>query len=451
MTGTRNSNTLFRLCLAAAFSGPLHADDLTLADGASRLTGTVRAISDAGVVELASPMSPSPLLLKSGAVEKVQFSTSGDPVEPPTTLIQLENGDLLPATLSGLDERGLTVISPHAGRLSIPRNALRSMQLGIRQRKVVYAGPKNQEEWAAGGDAKNWVFERNTLVANGPAIASRKVALPLQFILRFTLKWQEGQMPNFQIYYADPLIPQGESCDRYFLRFSGAGLDVKREASKGKHYTDLVRLNRTPNQFPDGRLQVEIRADRKGGRYQIFLDGEPETPFIDPIPGTPNGSGITLASTAPNGSSQTVSEIEVLEFDDSRDRHRAEERGDPKHDSLISREDDRWGGRLMEIRKNGDGTIFVFKSDFQNDPLEIPEADVSTVFFAARNEDKQEASPPPFVLRLRGDGTLHVTSCQFTGDSVSADHPLLGPLKFARDGIVAMERTDLKSKPSPEP
>ena len=36
-------------------------------------------------------------------------------------------------------------------------------------------------------------------------------------------------------------------------------------------------------------------------------------------------------------------------------RHRSEERGDPKTDSLISREDDRWGGRLMDIRKCGRG------------------------------------------------------------------------------------------------
>lgn len=450
MTGTRNSNILIRICLAAALVHPLRADDLTLAGGAARLTGTVRSINEAGVVELASPLSPAPLLLKSGAVDKVEFSSDDAAVETPTTLIELENGDKLPAALAGLDARNLTVLSPDAGKLTIPRGALRSMQLGISQRKVVYAGPKNQDEWEAGEDAKNWIFERNTLVANGPAIASRKVALPQQFILRFTLKWSDGQMPNFQIYFADPLLPMGETSDRYFMRFSGAGLDVKREATKGKRYNDLIRLNRTPNQYPDCRLQVEIRAERKGSRFQLFLNGEPETPFIDPIPSVPTGTGITLASTAPSGSTQTVSDIEVLEFDDSRDRHRSEERGDPKSDSLISADDDRWGGHLLEIRKNGGESVFIFKSDFQNDPLEIPETDVSTVFFAVK-EDAKSAPEPPFVLRLRGDGSLHVTSCQFTENTVSAVHPLLGPMEFPRKGIVAMERTDSKSKPATEP
>ena len=78
-----------------------------------------------------------------------------------------------------------------------------------------------------------------------------------------------------------------------------------------------------------------------------------EGEFIDPIPAVPDGSGITLVCNTQNGSPQEIRDIEVLEFDDVRDRHHSEERGDPTIDSLISREDDRWGGHLMEIRKTG--------------------------------------------------------------------------------------------------
>jgi hypothetical protein len=443
----RISNAILGLCLA----GSLHADDVTLAGGSARLTGTVRSINEAGVVELSSALSPEPLLLKSAAVEKVEFSSKRVTKDPPVAVIELANGDLLPADIEALDERDLTVTSPEAGRLVIPRSALRSMQLGIQRRKVVYAGPRNLEEWTAGGDVKNWVFEHNGLVANGPASASKKITLPQQFILRFTLKWEARQTPNFQIYFADPLVAKGVACDRYFLRFSGAGLDVKREASKGKRYTDILLLNRTPNQYPERQLQVEIRVDRKGSRFHIFLNGESEGVFIDPIPAPPDGSGITLTSTAPNGSSQEIRDIEILEFDDSRGRHRSEERGDPKNDSLISREDDRWGGRLMEIRRNGAETVFRFKSDFLNEPLEIPAGDVSTVFFATMAHDKAGDKAPPFVLRLRGEGSLHVATCRFTEAAVAAVHPLLGPMNFLRDGIVAMERTDSNSKTAPKP
>ena len=45
---------------------------------------------------------------------------------------------------------------------------------------------------------------------------------------------------------------------------------------------------------------------------------------------------------------------------------RAEERGDPKTDSLISREDDRWTGRLIEIRNTKDGARFVFTNHLEH-------------------------------------------------------------------------------------
>jgi hypothetical protein len=355
--------------------------------------------------------------------------------------------------IEGFDDRKLTVVSPEAGRLEIPREALRSLQLGIAERKVVYAGPKNLEEWAGEGDVRNWSFERASLVANGQATATKKFKLPEQFVLGFTLQWQAKQMPpNFEVYFADPLKVKGEASDRYFLRFNSAGLEIKREVSKGKRYHTIVQLNRTPNQYPDRQLKVEIRADRRGSRMRLFLNGEPEGEFFDPIAPVPSGSAVTFVCNTQTGNPHEISNISILELDDSSIRHRAEDRGDPKNDSLISREDDRWGGRLMEIRKAEEGTMFRFKSDFQNDLVEIPEDVVSTVFFAGEAGGKTPEDPNhPFMLRLRGEGSLRLASCLFTEDSVSAVHPLLGPLNLRRDGVLSMERIESKPETAPEP
>jgi len=183
----------------------------------------------------------------------------------------------------------------------------------------------------------------------------------------------------------------------------------------------------------------------------LFLNGEPEGEFIDPIPAVPEGSGVTLVCNTQNGSPQEIRDVEILEFDDTRGRHHSEERGDLKSDSLISREDDRWGGRLLDVRKSADGTVFRFKSDFQKDPLEIPEADISTVFFAAKDAGEINKEAHPFVLRLHGDGELHVSSCLFDDDKVTAVHPLLGQMKFSRGGIVGFERVASKTKTTTKP
>jgi hypothetical protein len=188
-------------------------------------------------------------------------------------------------------------------------------------------------------------------------------------------------------------------------------------------------------------------VNRDTARLQLMINGESEGEFADPIADVPDGSGITLASNTPNGGVQEIREIEILEYDDSRGRHRGEERGDAASDSLISREDDRWTGRLIGIRNTKEGALFIFKTGFQEKPVELPEADVSTVFLSGATADQ---APLPFVLRLPGDGSLGVSSCQFTDGSASAVHPLLGPLIFKGGGILAIERTPPAAATSPK-
>jgi hypothetical protein len=375
-------------------------------------------------------------------VQRIEFSQRNPTSDANTTLIGLSNGDILPGSIESLDDNRLTVVSADAGRMEIPRTSVKSIQMGIQPRKLIYQGPNNLEEWLDGGDErKNWTFERRALIANGPADASRDLALTRQFVLRFSLVWQPGQVPNFQVYFADPLLPRTEAADRYYLQFGGAGMEIKREAAKGKRYHTIIILNRSHIQYPENRLNVEIRVNRDNARMELLLNGESEGQFADPIPSIPSGTGISLVSNTPDGSTQEIRDIVVLEDDDSRPRHLAEDRGNADSDSLISREDDRWSGKLIAARPTEDGLVFLFKTTFQDTPMEIPARDVSTVFLASSPAAKPTAeNKQPFVLRLHGDGALAVTSCRFSSEGISADHPLLGPLKLRPGSISAIER-----------
>lgn len=438
MTGTRISN----LTLGLFLTGMAHADKLTLT-GDARLTGTVRSIHESGVVELASELSPEPILLKADSVARVEFSAPESPPTPPATLIELTNGDLLPITLESLDDQKLDVLTQDAGRLTIPRTALKSMQLGVRKQKTVYTGPKNEAEWSRDTDeSKAWQFSNGALVANGPAFGAADLGIPSQFILKFSMKWQAN--PNFRIYFADPLKPKAEAVDRYYLQFNGAGLEIKREAAKGKRFQTVILLARTPDQFANNEMDVEIRVDRKASRLHLLLNGEPEGAGVDPVSQPPDGGGVAFVNSAAPELSQEIREIRILELDDVRTRHRSEDRGDTKTDSLISRDEDRWSGRLVRIRKGPDGAVFSFKSDFQQEPLELSETDVSTIFFAQPDDQAAPASDHTFALRLSGEGSLRVSSCAFSPEHVTARHPLLGSLKINRAGVVAMERLDPK-------
>jgi len=426
------------------------ADTVTLAGGPSRLTGSVRSIDERGNVELLSEFAAEPLLLKGETVDRIEFGTPRSTREIPSTRIELSNGDILPAIIESLDDQFLTVLSPHAGRLVIPREVVDAMQIGIRSRKLIYEGPGGPNEWAdQDGGHKNWVFEERAMIARGPATASRDLELTRQFVIRFTLVWQAGRAPNFKIYFADPMTSVNEPADRYYLQFASAGLEIKRESSKGRRFNTLTILNRSHVQFPDNRLRVEIRVNRDTGRMELLLNNESEGEFADPIPGIPTGAGMTIVCQNRDGSTQEIRDIEVLEHDDSHARNRTETRGDERTDSLISREGDRWSGTLGSIRPLNGELTFFFKTATQDEFMEIPEQDVSTVFLSRDKTTAPTAGEHPFLLRLHHDGSLAVSSCLFGGEAITAVHSLLGPLTLQPGSVAAMERVAAQSEPEP--
>jgi hypothetical protein len=442
-----DSKRLAPILLAAAFASSAGADVLALGGG-GRLTGDVRGISGKGVVELASPLSPEALMLKPGVVKKVDFNVPPLAAVPPA-MVELDNGDRIPCALESLDADTLSVLTPDAGRLAIPRSALQSLQLGITRTTEIYAGPADAREWSGTppDGRKSWGFENGSLTADGPTIGSRNFTLPRDFILKFTLRWKRN--PNFQIYFADPLTPDAAAVDRYFLQFNIAGMEVKRESATGARSQTVMLIQRSPEQFRNGEVAIEIRVDRGTSRLHVLLDGEPEAAGIDPGDTPPAAGGVTLVSSGPPGSLQEIREIRLLPLDDAASRHRAERRGDKTVDSLISRDEERWGGRLDGLRSGADGLSFVFKSDFQDEPLVVPAADVSTIFFARPEVADAAAAASPVVLRLRGDGSLRVASCEFSETGVTAVHPLLGELKIAREGVSAFEYAAAKPDNKP--
>jgi len=439
----------------AMLAGSAAADTVTLAGGASRLTGTVRSIDGNGLVELASDASPAPLLLKAGTVDRIQFDQPRNAAESPVTLIELVNGDILPAAIESLDDKNLAVDSPDAGRLLIPREMLRSLQTGVMRRKAIYTGPNNLEEWTLQATGReNWSFDDGSLVANGTATASRKLDLTSHFIMRFTIVWQNGMVPNFKVYFADPLTAfpitdSSDAVDRYYLQFASAGIEIKRESSTGKRGNSLLILTRSHTAYPDNRLHVELRVNRDTARMELLLNGESEGEIADPIPMVPKGNGIAFHCAHREGSIQQIRDIEILENDDSRARHRAEDRGDDDTDSLITRDDSRWSGKLEAIREAGGERIYLFKGGNDATPKEIPEQEISTVFIAGKTKAPPANGAHHFNLRLHPLGSLTAGTCVFNDQGIAADHPLLGPLTLRRDGIAAIERIQSEAKAKP--
>ena len=432
---------LIAMLLFPSSAGLLMADNISLT-GDARLSGTVRSITGDGVVELVTPLAPEPILLKGDAVKKVTFSETAQAIKMPSSRIELINGDMLPVEVQSLDDKLLHVISPVAGKLDIPRGVLKSLQLGIHPNRVIFSGPRSLEDLRPEGpNADSANYEEGVITLEGPGRLVRKLDPVQQFIVRFNLEWHNT--PSFTFTFADALTPSHQTADRYIFQFNAQGIEIRREASKGRHYTTIMPIFRRPDQYPGNRLKVEIRMDRANSKLHLFLNDESEGACTDPVPDPPTAGGISFTSNAGNESELNLSEVEVLEWDPTGDRHRTEDRGDPKADALIEKRGDRFGGKLISIKESPEGPLFSFKSDFRDEPIELPESEVSTIFF--QQEDRlPEDVFHPFALRLRGDGMLRVSACSFPGERIEATHPLLGPLVFSRDGLLALERLEKK-------
>jgi len=443
MTGTLISRASLLTFVSAAIVGAAEVE--TIGDG--RLTGELVAMDLEGVITLVTPVSEKPLKLKSDRVSTVDFGMENNPGQVPDQRIRLINGDVLPASIEYLDDNTLRAKSPYLGNIDIPRSVVDSVQLGIAPQKLVFGESEDFEGWQRGSrDSRDWKIENGNLSVSGQGEISRKIDLPEKFVIRFDLIWNNN--PNFRFTFADPLEGKSERVDRYFLQFGAAGLEIKRESTGENRYTPILMLSRRPDQFAGNRLKIEIRVDRTRGRLHLYLNDELEGRYTDPVPNIPRGSGISLASRAPSETEQTVEDLEVLVWDDRGDRHRAEARGDGKKDAIIGRYGERFGGRLISINDGEEGKVFLFKSDFQNEPLALPEVEVSTVFFGGGSEKSTVDEFEGLVLLLSGQGEIRVDECEFGKETVTARHPLLGEIEIKRSGVTFLERRKVpKAKP----
>ena len=425
-------------CLLLAATSAMSADVTMREDG--KLSGEVSEIGPDGVITLLSPVSGKPLLLKGDQVEKVVFSRERSPKADdesaqalPDQRLELTNGDILPVKVSALDDGLLHVESPVLGELAVPRQALSSLQLGIVPEKVIFAGIDGLDGWESAGGDRSWEGDSGDLTSTGQGIISRDVGLPEKFILSYALSWQNHA--NFQLRFCESANAPGE---RYVVEFSGSGLGVFRE-SASRPRSPIILHTRGSDRFSDNTLDVEIRMDRARGSMELRLNGQLLGRFTDSQQPVPSGGGVSLQGRGTRESWHRISGLRVLEWDDRGDRHRGEERGDGKDDSLIGRYGERFGGTLDSIRRDGASAVYVFKSDFQKEPLELPEEEVSTVFFRGGGISRTEETGD-IIVNLRGGGTMRVSSCTLNGDGFDAAHPLLGQLKFDKSGVDSLER-----------
>ncbi|WP_035602913.1 hypothetical protein [Haloferula sp. BvORR071] len=422
------------------------ADEVILTEG-SRLAGTVTAMADDGRISLASPLSFEPFQLKADSIQRVLFAQAKGASDESDAMMVLSNGDQFPCELQGIADQTVKIHTAFAGDLDIARDRVNTIQLGVRPRKVLYRGPENDSGWTM---RSGWRYDSKRFIAEGGGSIARSFETPGSFALRFTVAWKT--MPNLQVFFADDLLETTGKADRYLFSYDGSqSFQLKRQQSGDSYpYKDMNSIRRDPSEFPDSKVEVELRVDRKLALVHLYINGEFEGKFSDPLKVSPTGKGVMFLSKIGGDDQMVIDNIEVREWDASSDRHRTENRGDDTRDVMITRSSDRGAGTILGMKEGKEGPVILFQSPHYPDPVEMPVANVSTLFFA---KAANAPAPPqlPWMLGLRGRGFLAVSSCSFSGESLLAEHPLLGKLEIRRDAIARLERKALTKEDEEDP
>lgn len=436
------SDNRYRLLAAvawlAAAGSPARGDNLLFA-GDGRMSGTIRTLTPEGTLVLETPLSPDPVAIKTEGLRKVTFGGAGSegPAEG-TCLLTLANGDSLPGTVSEVNGETVNLAAAAIGPLAVPRAAVASIQPGLEHPTMVYSGPDGLAGWKIGADSdERWVGDKNSLTIEGRGVISRKVEFPESFIVRFKIVWRNS--PNLDFSFAADQVEDGEAQNRYRFQFNSAGMQIRRESTGNKHWTVITTLNRLPTQFDGKSVLVEIRVDRSARQLQLWLNGELEAKYQDPVPPAPAGNFLAFASNAGDKERQTLSEIQVLDWNLKTDRRPVGERGDKTRDLLIGVDGERFSGSLLQTRPSDEGLLYVFKVAFQEQAIEVPESLMSSIHLAGEPTAGGDAKAD-FVLKLRGGGSLQVSECEFSPEEVTVRHPLLGQLKLKRAAVSELER-----------
>jgi hypothetical protein len=284
--------------------------------------------------------------------------------------------------------------------------------------------------------------DEKSLVSNGMGLIYRDMELPEAYAIRFKVSWEN--QPNFRFYFGDPMDFSGNPSNRYFIQYGRAGMELKRETkdnANGNRFPQIAVIDRKPEEFPNKEFILEVRVNRDGGKLELYINDQLEgRRYVDRTPNFPNGKGIAFSAVAADENKLKISNLEIYEWEDRGDRHRSEDRGDGKLDAIIGRNGERFSGRLIAITDSPNGKVYRFKSDFQEDALDLPDTEVSSVFFL-KSPNQIPNKPAGMSMALIDGANLRISKCVLNDNALNVTHPLMGEIRLDRSSINRLQRT----------
>ncbi len=466
------------------------ADLLRFSNG-DRLDGTFSGIKEGPVVLWKRSDVDQPVEFKSTQLRQAVLR-GGRAVKPFADLssVALINGDRLPGTVIAMDAATVTLETPYAGAVVLPRNNVGMIAPNPLGGKVIFSGPYSEEGWSivqpkedepsaaaanpaapappkvegetADKTVPAWSYSSGSYYSrSGNSGLIREVGMPDRSLLRFQLAWKSRLALSLAFHADLAPVPEVKAGDdqkparqdfggvqnypklfgnayvmnlypNYVILYrSGYDKDGKPIVERVQSGTTGIRLSET------GEATVEIRCNRHSGEISLFLNDEfamqwTEAPEVAGAPYSGKGGSIGFQVQGP-GAQVRISDLVVAEWNGMPDAARSLQTED-QDIVLLANGTDRFSGEISGLSADK----LQFKGRYGN--FEFPMSEVAEVRFARNRLAKNsEPTADQVAVRFHPFGKISGKPSEGTPDRLTLTSPIAGKMSVNLDYAVMLD------------
>ena len=423
--------------------------DMLVFQNGDRLRGLLESAETGRKLRWRTARATPPVEMDTARMAGVLIAPRGErPASKPGVLARCWNGDLVAGDFVSLDPERLTLESAAAGRLALPREAVRALYFSNDGKLPVLDGASGHEVWEAGLDFNRANAEqRKKQAAEGRTLPSPWSYFDGRFaVTRTAVNKAAGRNSgNFnlgrviegmparaefsfdvigkknQVWFSAYLFSEPDNSG-YMMQFNQAGIYIYDTGAQQQRVGG--RLQQQQIQFGDkvkaGAAQYRIRvlADRTAGRVTVLVDDVVVGAYGPKLGAAPRNLGRGLALVPQQNVACAFANLWVAPWNGQLPGT-VPAAGAPPDRVLLANGDEAQG-------TVGEATPETVQLESEVGPLELPVPRLTAVEFGARAPETASG----VRLRLSDGSVITVSAYRIENDTVVCQSAVAGEIRF---------------------
>ncbi len=415
--------TISLLAVIASCSTQLFgATTIELKNG-DTLSGKVSTFNE-GSLTLVSPVASEPLQINGKAIQRILFNKQPEAPKLHSEKLTLVNGDTIPCRVLSLDAKQLKFATHYAGDFTIERELISNIQFGIDNQRVIYNGKDEISKWSTTG---SWAKpDKDTFTSKGSGTISRKLELPENLRISYTLIWRSS--PNFVFRFCGEKSSATTRQDTYEYTFNRAGMQIRRYQGNNNIAAPLVNIPLKPEDYNGRSINLDFHINRKDGNITLFVDSKKIGTWPDQFD-ISKGNYIIFNNRS-SKNQITIKNILISDLNDGSLPRYHQTLQKAKADTFLDSDGNIRSGNILNITTaESKKRTMVMEEEFNTKPFSVPEHRISSMRFSHK-DDPPQFPKPDFNAILHHNGQIQLSNPEFLDGFVAAEHPILGKCKI---------------------